>query len=201
VLENFPVISYRLSLRLCLLSLALLAACSSKPDHGATTLPRPTTTTSTTSAQRYAIPDPITPAYVNDVLAALNHVYGDVVRRQIAVNRLEPQDLVPLRAIYSEAEFKQQAAALAQSPSRPTEAYQAPIGDRRIIIEKLLRVGPACVSAVGTYDFSSILKQAPPPRPVWVSLRPKDAGTDAQHLNETPWLIASEDVTEVDRCA
>ena len=180
---------------------ALVAACSNDdPDPGATTLPRATTTSTTSDADRYAIPDTITAEYVNDVLVALNHVYGDVVRKRIETRQLQPQDLIPLRAIYSEAEFQEQAAAIAQSPFRPPEAYQSPIGDRRISVRRVLTATPTCIAVEGTYDFTAILQQAPAPRAVWVTLRLKDAGTDSEGFNATPWSIASEDLAEVNRC-
>jgi len=178
----------------------LLSACSNdKPDEG-TSVPRATTTSTTSAAERYATPETITPEYVNDVLVALNEVYGDVVRKQIQSSQLEPQDLIPLRAIYAEAEFKQQAAALAQSPARPPEAYHSPIGDRRIVVDQLLPATSMCVAVKGSYDFSNILKQPPPPRAVWVTLRPKDAGSDPRGLNATPWHIASEELTKGRLC-
>lgn len=176
-------------------------ACSKKTDDGATTLPRATTTTSTTSlAERYAVPDTITPEYVNDVLAALNHVYGDVVRKRVATQQLSPEDLLPLRAIYLESEFARQSEALAKSPFGSPQDYRSPTGDRRVVVGELLAASPACISAEGTYDFSEVATQPPPPRPVWVTLRPKEAGTDPQRLNPTPWAIAAEELEEHNRC-
>ena len=181
---------------------ALLSACSNdEPDEGGTRVPRATTTSTTSAAERYAIPDTITPEYVNDVLAALNHVYGDVVRKHISTGELSPQDLVPLRAIYYEAEFQEQGAAIGRSPRLPDEKYASPIGDRRISVDRLLTTRPECVAAEVTYDFSPLLVEAPPPGRGWLSLRPKEAGTDPDGRNPTPWAIASESLSEEDKCA
>lgn len=177
-------------------------ACSKKTDDGATTLPRATTTTSTTSlAERYAVPDTITPEYVNDVLAALNRVYGSVVRTYIETRALQPEDLLPFRAIYYEGEFADQAAALARSPLRPRDQYRPEIGDRRVTVDELLSVSKTCVAMEATYDFSALSEQPAPPSKGWLTLKPKVPSGEATDLNPTPWQISSESNEEENGCA
>ena len=192
----------RLSAAVLAAGLAFSAACSDdKPDEGGTSLPRATTTSTTSAAERYAIPETITPEYVNDVLAALNHVYGDVFRSYLTSKQLSPADVVPLRAIYSQAEFEEQAAALAKTPLGSPDDYPSPVGDRRITVTRILSTSPTCVSAEGTYDFSAVLKSPPALRSVWLSLRAKDTASDVNTLNPTPWSIATENLTAEDKCA
>lgn len=184
-----------------MIAAAFLGACSDKPDEGATSLPRATTTTSTTTlAERYAVPDTITVEYVNDVLAALNHVYGDVVRTYIERRELSPQDLVPLQSIYSEPEFKEQAASIARSPLQPRGEYPPTIGDRKITVDKLLSVSPTCVSIEATYDFTAVAEQSAPPSKGWLSLRPKPTVNEPGGPNPTPWIISSESNDPEDAC-
>ena len=168
-------------------------------------MPRATTsTTSTTTAeQRYAIPsDPakIDAAYVNDVLAALAHVRGDVFRKYVTTRRFEPQDLIPLRAIYSDAEVQPQAEAMIKTPLGQPEDYQSPVGDQVITVVDLLAVRTDCVSVKVNRDYRAIQKAGKADVKSWISLRPKPANIDPTNLNPTPWVIATERVSEFNGC-
>lgn len=176
----------------------LLSACSNdKPDDGATNVPRATTTS---AAERYAIPETITPEYVNDVLAALNRVYGEVIRKKAVEQSLQPADLIPLRAVFNDPEFQAQAELISKTPPRPRSEYQDPIGERRITVVKFLTATSTCIAIEATFDYSALLRQPPAPATGWITLRPTQADADPQNLNPTPWSIASDSVTEENGC-
>jgi hypothetical protein len=166
-----------------------------------TTTSAPATTSTTTLEQRYAAPATITPEYVDEVLIALNEVYGGVVRKYIETKRFEPSGLVTLRSIYSENEVKQSGFALTRSAPKPRDQYPATIGTRRVTVTRLMTVRPDCVSMEATFDFSAVNLHPPAPSQGWLALRPKDAGADPQGLNHTPWMIAAEEFHAEDTCA
>jgi hypothetical protein len=181
---------------------ASLAACSNERDEGASSVHRATTTTSTTTlAERYAVPATITIEYVNDVLAALNTVFGGVVRAYIETRTLKPDDLVPLRAIYYEGEFRDQTAALTRSPLKPRDHYRPMIGDRRVTVDRVLTASSQCIAVEATYDFSALSEQPAPASKGWVTLKPKQPDTDPTRRNPTPWQIASESNDPENGCA
>ena len=159
-----------------------------------------TSTSTTTLEQRYAVPATVTAGYVNDVLVALNRVYGDVVRKQVTSGRFEPADLVPLRAIFSENETFQAGYALTHSDPKPADVYHAPIGDRRMSVIRLLTVRADCISLEALYDFSAVVRNPPAPSSGWISLRPKEPAADPGHVNPTPWMIATEEFRVEDKC-
>ena len=159
-------------------------------------------TTSTTSPeQRFAIPRVITASYVNDVLVALEEIYGGVVRKHIETRLIEPADLVPLRAIYSENETFQAGYALGRSAIGPRSDYAEVIGNRRVTVDRLLTVRPDCISFEASFDFSAVARNPPPPVKGWLALRTKDEEANAMGLNPTPWMIATEEFRAEDTCA
>lgn len=179
----------------------LLSACTNdKPDEGGTSLPRATTTSTTSAAERYAVPDAITPEYVNDVLAALNHVYGDVVRKKAIERSLQPTDLIPLRAVFNDPEFEVQAELISKTPPKPLGEYTDPIGERRVTVIKLLTANPDCIAVEATFDYSSLLRHPPAPAVGWITLRHTQTEADPQNLNPTPWSIARDSITEENGC-
>jgi hypothetical protein len=197
-------------LTLVLLLAALTAGCSSGGGADATstgpTVPdtEATTTTAPAAADPYAIPpDPakIDAAYLDGVLAALNHVYGAAARKRITTGRFEQTDLIPLRALYNDPEFAQQAEALAKTESPPADQLQSPIGDRRMTVKQILLAKQDCVALVVNYDFSAIRKDPPPVKDWYVTLEPHDPNTDPQHLNPTPWSFGYDGDTPVTSCA
>src|SRR5919109_5443591 len=84
-----------------LLAVALLGGCSGGRDDD--TLPQPATTSSTTAD--YSVPETIDVAYVDRVMAALDHVYGDAIRTLATERTITEEFLDRLAAIYTPSEF------------------------------------------------------------------------------------------------
>ena len=201
-------VAKRLGSLIVAVAVALVApACSrGEADAGGAVVPRATTTsqpetTTTTSADPYAIPAVIDADYVNRVLAEFSRIEGDLFRKYVSTRLFEERDLVPIRAMYADAEVRRQAESFAKTRILPAAEYRDPIGDKLVLVESILAAGPECVSVKATFDFSPIRTNPPPVSPGWISLRPKPEGIDPLKLNPTPWVIASDSLTEENRCA
>lgn len=163
-----------------------------------------TTTTTTTLEQSYAIPaDPakIDAGYLNAVLSALFHVFGDAQRKKVATGQVLPADLLPLRAISNDPDFETRARLFASTPVGDRRDYREPIGDRRVTVTRVISAHPDCVVVEVSFDFSPILVNPPSPTTAYLTLRPTQPGVDPDNLNPTPWSISNEDTEPEDRCA
>src|SRR5687767_16003456 len=85
-----------------LLAVALLGGCDSggRDDD---TLPPPVSTSSTTVD--YSVPEVVDVAYVEKVMDALDHVYGDAIRTLARERTITEDFLSRLAAIYTPSEF------------------------------------------------------------------------------------------------
>lgn len=163
------------------------------------TVPRGDEATTTTAAAD-GIPAVIDEPYLNGVLESLNRVYGDITRKRLATGRVEPEDLIPLRAIYNEPEFTIQADVLVKTPALPPEEVRQPPGDRRMTVKRVVAAEKDCVALVVDYDFSALRTNPPPVKDWYVVLRPTNVNADPDNLNPTPWSFAAESSTEVNPC-
>jgi len=184
----------------------LLAACAGDDDPGPTaSVPTaasaPTTpsapTTTTAGADPFAIPDVIDAAYVNRVLAALYAVDGDVVRKVIATNQLDVDDVARYVAIYSEPQRSYEIDQLRQLLGAEHGNFRQPPGDRRVTVSQIGTASSRCIFANVAVDFSQVLI-APPPRTSGefdvIKLTPTPADADREDLNPTPWSVADVEV-------
>lgn len=182
-------------------------ACGGSKGRGATgaTVPVEEPATSTTTLeQSYAIPDDpaeIDAAYLDRVLAALFHVFGDAQRKKVATGQVMPADLLPLRAISNDPDFETRARLFATTPVGNRRDYREPIGDRRVTVTRVISARPDCVVVEVSFDFSPILVDPPPPTTAYLTLRPTQPGADPDDVNRTPWSISNEDTEPEDRCA
>jgi hypothetical protein len=170
----------------------LLGACASKGGNQATgaTVPLVGATTTTT----------IDVASLDDVLAKLNHVYGDLVRKRIATGRVDQEDLIPLRAIYNEPEFTKQAEVLVKTQVRSSDEVRQPPGDRKMTVKQIVSATPDCVALVVTYDFSAIKVNALPPSDWYITLEPTNPNADPTKLNPTRWSFGYDGDKLVTKC-
>lgn len=177
-------------------------------DRGADDAPRandPSTASSTTSTvprasdPSFAVPPTIDAAYVERVLAELDRVQGDVVRRIAETGAFAGGDVTPLRAIFLDPELRAQTEGfrgLVQSRDR----LRRPPGDNRSTVVRLVTARPECIYAETTVDVSATVVDPPPPFTSYVALRPTRPGDDPQDLNRTPYAIAAEHPDERDPC-
>ena len=87
----------------CAVTLALFAAgCGSSRSQSQPNVfdEEGTASTTTTTADPYAVPKVIDAAYVNKVLAAHNEIVGQVRRDVLANHKLSDEDTAKLKAIY-----------------------------------------------------------------------------------------------------
>lgn len=177
-------------------------ACSSGDDDSAgptTTMPAalPTTTTTTQPADPYAIPEVIDEAYVNRVLAALDQIDGDVLRRVVANEGIDPEVLKMLRAIYNDPQYEIELEGFRALLSRGLGNFKSPPGNRKTIASRLITARRDCIFLEASTDFSEVLKAEPPDasdeREVF-TLRPTQEGANPNGLNPTSWSVVNAEV-------
>lgn len=192
--------------RLLLAAVTVLAlaggACSPEGSGSAgTTRPtkpaEPTTTTTTQPSDPYAIPEVIDEAYVNRVLAALDQIDGDVLRRVVATGGIDAEVPKMLRAIYNEPQYEEELDAIRRVLTRGLDKFRNPPGNRRTIVARLIEVRADCVFFEGRTDSSAVLKEVDPEPANEVeifTLRPTEDGADPAGINPTPWSIANAEI-------
>lgn len=178
----------------------VLAACSdgsdgsggdNEPAAVSTTTAAVRATSTTVSADPFAIPEVIDAAYVNRVLAELYRISGDLVRKILATGEITIGDLAFLRAIYNDPQFDAQAQGLPRVLEQRT-TFKVPPGDRRVLVKRIMRTEPACVLVEVHSDFSSVLINPPagsPNETSFLTLEPTQTAADEDGLNPTPWSI------------
>jgi hypothetical protein len=168
----------------------LAAACggtTASAGPGAT-VPR-AASTSTTPADPYAIPSPITAAYVQRVLDELDTISGDAIRVVVAERSLVPDAARRLRAISTSTSFNQQSMIVLNQIDTGLSNYRVPPGPVRDTVDQLISAAPSCVFASLTRDFSALEKVPEPSPTTYVVLRPRAVEDDPTNLNPTPWVI------------
>lgn len=183
---------------------ALLAACA--PDDAAAP-PDPTVPNTTLApADPYAVPAVIDVAYVERVMAAIDHVDGEVLRMLLRTRTFSSEAKELLRSIYTESEYQSQLEVEQLTLQEPSGYYRSPPGNRRTIVTRLLTAQRHCLSFESETDFSQVVNEENPPRtPSNLGLRPK-SGPIAESFNPTPWVVFYESVpsetsTPTDPCA
>jgi hypothetical protein len=145
--------------------------------------------TSTTTADPYAIRSPITAAYVQRVLAALDAISADAIRIVIAQGRLVPDAARRLRAISTSTSFEQQSMIVLNQIGAGLSNYRSAPGPVRDTVQELISARPSCIFASLTRDLSALEKQPESLPTNFVVLRPRSSGDDPTDLNPTPWVI------------
>lgn len=179
-------------------------ACSSDDDGGGSTpatQPAPPTTTTTIiqPADPYAIPEVIDEAYVNRLLAALDQIDGDILRRVVASEGIDAEVPKMLRAIYNDPQYDEELEGIRRVLGRGLEAFRRPPGNRKTTVERLVEARSDCVFFEARTDSSEVLKVvAPEPQGELelLTLRPKQKGADPSGVNPTPWSVANAEVIE-----
>ena len=171
--------------------LVVLAACSSgsKPG-GSATVPSAAATAASTTADPWAIPSTITPAYLDRVLAELNHIDGNAFRDARAHNAVTQTYVADERAIRASPHEIQLREDLVNKDVAIHWAGVANVpGDRRMTATSILTEAAPCVLAAVSVDFAPITVGPPQKYPPWyVALVPR-ASTD---INLTHWALADD---------
>jgi hypothetical protein len=168
---------------------AALIGCkgSSDPLVPTATVPQATTTTNP-----YAVPPVIDEAYVNKVLAGLDHAVGDVTRQVLLEGSVGSGVKSRLAALYVADVLPLKITLFETVVQRGLSGYKENPGDRRSVVTELISVRPTCIFVRILSDGSEVVK-LPDPRVAiqWVALVPR-TDADSQGYNPTPWVFAYE---------
>lgn len=166
----------------------VLGACADKPAEpevpSATVQTAPATTATTNP---YAVPAVIDAAYVNRVLAGLDQIEGDVVRKLIAARTLTPENIAALRAINaSDGTFQVTLDAYQYTLRTGLNGFLPNPGNARTVVLEILSTKGTCVYAKVDRDSSAVARNPSPSlRTLWVALRRLDPPPST--LNPTGW--------------
>jgi hypothetical protein len=168
----------------------LAVACSSAKGLHAVTphASVPTAPAQTTTTNPYAVPAVIDAAYVNRVLAALDAAVGDVVRMVVHANRLDPEVMDRLRALYDDEALRLQVQGLAQDSANHFEGARETPGDKRSTVLELITATPECLFAHVRRDYQAVAVN-PDPRLAdqWIALVRLQPTRDPNHYNLAGW--------------
>lgn len=169
------------------LSLVVLAGCSRSAARPATA-PAPSIAGPTGDATQEGGEG--SPAAVNDILAGLDGVMGDLQRIVVRERQITPDVTDRLRAIYAGPELLNQIDAFKADVASGLVGYKPVPGNRVTTVSKLITVSPICIFAQVQRDYSPVtVGVAPRPTTLYVVLTTKDENDDPKHLNPTPWTM------------
>jgi hypothetical protein len=130
----------------------------------------------------------ITVAYVNAVLAQLDHVYSGAVRTALAAKTIPPSVITTFRALYADPLYATELNVLRDEILQPPANLKPNPGDLITTVKSIIGSSPSCIFISTTPDYSQILSgQAPEPASEYYSLVTKSTKDDPNHLNPTPW--------------
>lgn len=152
------------------------------------TLPPPPETTVTTAVD-YAVPAVIDAAYVEKVIAALDHVYGDAIRTLARERKITQDFLDRLAAIYTPAEFKLAQDIWVRDVASGLQGLVPVPGDPKTVIRSVVRGDRTCLFAAVDRSFAATRTTPDRPTPPWyVALIPRTQASSPH--NPTPWVIS-----------
>ena len=169
-----------------LTTLALLPACAS--THPSAT-PQATVPVTSATADPYAVPAKITPAYVQRVLDALEGVNGEATARIVALHRMDDQSAFLLRAVFGDQEFQTQTQSWASQVAVGLKNYKSSPRPIRDQVQALISGTPRCVFVSVRRDFGGVAINPPPSHVSYIELVPLIPSDDPRHVNPTPWAI------------
>jgi hypothetical protein len=148
-------------------SLAVGACAQKEEPLGPTaTVPQATTTT-----DPYAIPSVIDEAYVNRVLAGLDHALGEVTRIVVSERAVSDATVNRLRRLYIGEYFNLIVASYEADMQNGFSTYSDNPGDRQTIVTDLLSATSSCVFAEVARDYSAASSRPSAPTTEWVAIR------------------------------
>jgi hypothetical protein len=199
----------RTLLAMCAAAALLASACGSSGRHAApdptvatvpfspsssttsTTIP-PTTvapTSTTTVPDTARVPRRITAAYVDAVLAKLNHVYGDAVRATVTARRLTPAAIADISAIYSHSLGAEEQKVFIETVSSGLGNVRRHPGDPIMTVRRLIEASPSCIYAkVQTNSDPEVIHPVAPLADEFIGLDRKQRGHHSV-LNRTAWIF------------
>lgn len=170
--------------------LCLTAGACGGSGHAKTTDPtlaKVTTTTSTTVS--YEVPATIDLAYVNKVMKALDHVYGDAIRHLAQTKQLDPTFTKALASIYTPSEsIAQQEIWSRQQQTDGFASVKVDGGDPMTVATRLAKASNACIVVAVDRTFQPAFSDNEAPLPNrYVALVP--AAPAQRPVNPTGWAM------------
>ncbi len=164
--------------RVAVLLLLLVSACSGGASEGPATAPLP----AEGSAEEVAA--------VNQALAGLDAVMGDLQRVLVKERRITTEVTDRLQAIYTGPEILNQIDAFRADVANGLTGYKNPPGNRVTTVSRLITASPICVFAEVNRDYAPVTEGlAPRPASLYVILVDKAEADDPRQLNPTPWAM------------
>ncbi|MDQ1515521.1 MAG: hypothetical protein QOE80_1351 [Actinomycetota bacterium] len=155
----------------------------------------PSSTTSTTVS--YAVPATIDAAYVEKVMKALDHLYGDAVRQLVTDHAMSDRFIKQLLALYSKTPFEGYQVVWRKSLNDGLKSIAPQPGDPLTHIQAVLQASPTCVVVQVDRDLSPTLARRQDESPQrFVALIPKDPARDPLIANPTPWTMSFDGYTQ-----
>ena len=184
----------------------LAAACGSgtaTAGPGATVPRAPSTSTS--SADPYAIPSPITAAYVQRVLDEIEAINNQATLVMIQQRSLTPEVARLFRSVSTAQEFGDQTQILLDQLDHGLPNYRPHPGPVHDNVSRLVFASDACIFAGATRDFSPLLTMVPTPHQFYFALQRAQPQDDPTHINPTNWVVGflghnSDDSQPEDMC-
>ncbi len=146
--------------------------------------------TSTTSADPYAIPSPITAAYVQRVLDALEAINNQGTIVMVQKRSLTPEAARLFRSVSTADEFGAQTQILLDQLDQGLPNYRPDPGPVRDTVVRLVFASESCIFVGANRDYSALLNSVPPPHHFYFALRRAQPQDDPTHLNTTNWVVA-----------
>jgi hypothetical protein len=170
------------------LLILLVPACSSSshaadPPHASTTVP----------ADPYAVPPVISVAYVNSVLEALNHVYGNAERIEKQNSAVTTSVITDLRSIYVEPQLDAEIQIFHQALGGSLSQIRQDPGDRVFDVSALRSQSPRCIAATAEASYAGVDVSSSSAQVVSIVLRANTVSSQGKSLNPTPWMISYEE--------
>jgi hypothetical protein len=142
------------------------------------------------------VPAHITVAYVDAVLAKLNHIYGDAARSAVANKTLTIQAIEDLDAIYTPRLVATEYSVFVQTLKTDMKNIRPVPGDPITRVRKLVYTSPTCLFAkVRTNSDPAVIHPVKPAASEFVGLRSVSIGR-GHGRNTTPWIFFYDAVTK-----
>jgi hypothetical protein len=139
----------------------------------------------------YEVPDVIDAAYVETVMRALDHIYGEAVRIMARERTMSDAFLQRLVAIYTDKEFKIAQDIWLRDLAEGLKDLRPSPGDPVTTVTRLVRSSSGCIVAAVVRDFSATTTGSTVVTPQqYIGLIKKRDGFDPLRLNPTPWIIS-----------
>lgn len=154
-------------------------------DAVGATVPTLASSTSTTAADPYAVPEEITVEYLQRVFDVFDEIEGDATRLIVAAGEVTPDAEALLASIYTERGLALRLQAWVHDLESGLARYRDVPGDAETSVLELRNAESGCVRVLALYDATDVARDGPAPLTLTYELVRVDPGG----RNPTPWKI------------